>query len=48
MNEKQIYTALNRTTKFDYIHVNNKELNNKYYNRKKPIIELVNSKLNSL
>ena len=48
MDKKQLYTALSRTTKFDYIHMNNKEINNKYINRKQPILELVNSKFNSL
>ncbi len=48
MDKKQLYTSLSRTTKLDYIHVNNKELNNKYFNRRKPVLELVNSKFNSL
>ena len=48
MDKKQLYTALSRTTKFDYIHVNNRELNNKYFNRKSPLIELTNAKFNSL
>ena len=48
MDKKQLYTALSRTTKFEYIHVNNKELNNKYFNRKKPVLELTNSRFNSL
>ena len=48
MDKKQLYTALSRTTQFDYIHFNNKELNNKYFNRKQPVLELVNSKFNSL
>ena len=48
MDKKQLYTALSRTTKFDFIHVKNKELNNKYFNRKQPILELVNSRFNSL
>jgi len=48
MDKKQLYTALSRTTKIDYIHVNNKELNNKYFDRRKPVLELVNSKFNSL
>ena len=39
---------MNRTTKFEYIHINNKELNNSYHNRKQPILELCNSKFNSL
>ena len=48
IDKKQLYTALSRTTKHDYIHVNNKEFNRKYFNRKQPVIELVNSKFNSL
>ena len=48
MDQKQLYTALSRTTKLEYIHVNNKEVNNKYFNRKQPILELVNSKFNIL
>ena len=31
-----------------YIHWNNNEINNKYFNRKQPIFELFNSKFNSL
>ena len=48
MDKKQLYTALSRTTKLEYIHVNHKELNNRYINRKQPILELVNSRFNSL
>ena len=48
MDKKQLYTALSRTTKFEYIHVNNKKFNNKYFNRKMPVLELTNSKFNSL
>ena len=48
MNKKQLYTALSRTTKIEYIHLNNKEINNKYFNKRQPILELVNSKFNSL
>ena len=48
MDKKQLYTALSRTTKLEYIHLTNKELNNKYFNRKQPTIELINSKFNSL
>ena len=43
-----MYTALSRTTKFEYIHLNNKEIKNKYFNRKQPMLELINSKFNSL
>ena len=48
MDKKQLYTALSRTTKFEHVHVNNKEFNNKYFNRKKPVLELTNCKFNSL
>ena len=48
MDKKQLYTALSRTTKFEYIHVNNKVFNRKYFNRRSPVLELVNSKFNSL
>jgi len=48
MDKKQVYTALSRTTKIEYIHVNNKEINNKYFNKRQPVLELVNSKFNSL
>ena len=43
-----MFTALSRTTKFDYIHINNRELNNKYFNRKSPVLELTNTRFNSL
>ena len=48
MDKKQLYTSLSRTTKLEYIHINFKELNNKYCNRKQPNIELINTKFNSL
>ena len=48
MDKKQLYTSLSRTTKLEYIHINYKELNNKYFNRKQPNIELINTKFNSL
>ena len=48
MDKKQLYTALSRTTKLEYIHLNNKEINNKYFNRWQPMLELTNSKFNSL
>ena len=48
VDKKQLYTTLSRTTKFEYIHLNNKEINNKYINRKQPILELINNKFNSL
>ena len=48
MDKKQLYTALSRTTKLEYIHLNNKEINIKYFNRRKPKLEIINSKFNSL
>ena len=48
MDKRQLYTALSRTTKFDYIHINNRELNNRYIHRQQPSLELINSKFNSL
>ena len=48
MDKKQLYAALSRTTKLEYIHLNNKEINNKYFNRRQPMLELTNSKFNSL
>ena len=48
MDKKQLYTSMSRTTKFEYIHINDKELKNKCFNRKKPLLELVKSKFNSL
>ena len=48
MDKKQLYTALSRTTNFEYIHINNIELNHKYFDRRTPVLELMNAKLNSL
>ncbi|XP_068692731.1 uncharacterized protein [Montipora foliosa] len=48
MDKKLLYTALSRTTKFKYIHLDNTELNNKYVERKMPFLELTNAKFNSL
>ena len=48
MDKKQLYTALSRTTKLEYIHLNNKEVNRRYINRKQPTLETVNSKFNNL
>ena len=41
MDKKQSYTALSRTTKFDYIHLNFKDFNNLYVNRKQPHLKLI-------
>ena len=43
-----MYTALSRTRKFEFIHLNFKELNNRYVTREQPTLELTNSKFNSL
>lgn len=48
MDKKMLYTALSRTHKFEFIHLNFKDLKTKYKYRGQPIIELVNSKFNSL
>lgn len=48
MDKKQLYTALSRTTKLEYIRLNNNELNSVYKIRKQPDIELINSRFNSL
>lgn len=48
MDKSMLYTALSRTSKFDFIHLTFKDLNKEYKNRKQPIIELINSKFNSL
>lgn len=43
-----LYTALSRTCKLEFSHLNFKNLTTKYKYRSQPIIELVNSKFNSL
>ena len=43
MDKKQLYTALSRKTKFEYIHINNQEINPVYFNRRQPLLELKNS-----
>ena len=48
MDKKQLYTSLSRTTKFEFLHLDNKTLNKNYYNRRMPTLELINSKFNSL
>lgn len=40
MDKKQLYTALSRSKQFDNIHVNFKEFNNKYFNRRSTLLEL--------
>ena len=48
MDKKQIYTALSRTTKFEYIHLTNNELNYKYFVREQPTEEISVSNHDSL
>ena len=48
MDKKLLYTALSRTTKYNYICLDNSKLNTKYVNRKMPFLELTNAKFNSL
>ena len=48
MDKKQFYTALSRTTKLDYIHLNNDDVNCKYIERRQPLLELMNARFNSL
>ena len=43
MDKKQIYTALSRTTKIEYIHLNNNELNSRYFIREQPVEEIAKS-----
>ena len=47
MEKKQLFMALSRTTKFEYIHLNTSTLNRVYEIRKQPNMEIVNSYLNS-
>ena len=47
MDKKQLYTALNRTKKYDFIHVNNENILDEYYERKLYKTEIVNSYFNS-
>lgn len=47
IDKKQLYTALSRTTKFEYIHLNTSALNRVYAIRKQPNMEIVNSYYNS-
>ena len=47
MDKKQLYTALSRTTKFEYNHLNTSALNHVYEIRKQPNMEIVKSYFNS-
>lgn len=47
MDKKRPYTALSRTTKFEYIHLNTSALNRVYEIRKQPTMEIINSYFNS-
>ena len=48
MCKKQLYTALSRTTKLEYIHLDNSKLNRVYKTRPGPSIEIINSRFNSI
>ena len=48
MDKKLLYTALSRTTKYNYICLDNSKLNTQYKIRKMPFLELTNAKFNSL
>ena len=47
MDKNQLYTCLSRTTKFEYIYLDNKFLNKKYVVREQPRLELMHSHFNS-
>ena len=47
MDKKQLYTALSRTTKLEYIHLDNKYLCKRYLPRALPVMEILNSYFNS-
>lgn len=47
MDKKQLYTALSRTTIFEYIHLNTSALSRVYEIRKQPSMEFINSYFNS-
>lgn len=46
MDKKQLFTALSRTTKYEYIHLDNQLLNNHYKPRPQPMLERVYSYYN--
>ena len=48
MDKKLLYTALSRTTKYKYVHLDNEKLKNEYKIRSMPPLELTNAKFNSL
>lgn len=48
MDKKQLYTCLSHTNEYEYIHLDNKTLNNRYYPRCQPRLELLNSYFNSV
>ena len=47
MNNKQLYTPLSRTKRFEFIHLNNSQINERYYPRKQPLLEFTNARFNS-
>ena len=46
MDKKQLYTALSRTTKLEYIHLDTKFLCKRYMPRPQPNMEILNSYFN--
>ena len=48
LDKKQLRTALSRTTKLKYIHLDNNKLNNKYIPKQQPVMETVNSYFNDI
>ena len=47
MEKKQLYTALSRTEKYEYIHLDNKSINPSYTPGSQPTLELLNSHFDS-
>ena len=48
LDKKQLHTALSRTAKLEYIHLDNNKLNNKYIPEQQPAMETVNSYFNDI
>lgn len=47
MDIKELYTALSRTTKLEYIHFDDSKLNSIYVTRKQPKLVILNTHFNS-
>ena len=47
MDIKELYTALSRTTKLEYIHLDDSKLNSIYVTRKQPKLVILNTYFNS-